>query len=488
LLDCVAVHLQGQLSHLVPVWQPWWTAAAAGDLQLSASGQHVVQELQTTASSGRAAAAAADLQNSNGKDCRSNSTAALAQQPGTAVEQQQQQQQQQPVQEQPQLPSPPSEPLPSLSSLAGPRVQPSPLLPWQLLQLLVAYAAVERLYNGEPEATGWEAAEQLLLLSPPLMQQRVQAAAAQEARNDEAAQLSTSTTDDSKQQKQQWQQLHTSAVHLAPPDCVRVANMQLAAAAAQMCSTNTASCSRQHEGSQPWVAAGAVPSELRLLLQVGLSDALQLLQLGRSAVVLALADAGRLLEQGMQEVKQQQQLQQHHEEQQPGKLRSAGTVAALQSAGPLQPLGKQHPKNHKSLCRQLFLAGRKVHFFTVWSNEQPPDVFERLVLELQLELHEQESMQADKSKPLLTKTGFPQPPLNVKGTTPSFQLQRQQGQQQQLRAQQQNSSQQQQQQYGHSRPNSAASNTVSEELEARCTAPIAFSGAAMSDDDLYSLD
>lgn len=487
MLDCVAVHLQGQLSHLVPVWQPWWTAAAAGDLQLSAAGQRVVQELQTTASSGRAAAAA-DLQNSNGKDCRSDATAALAQQPGTAVEQQQQQQ---PVQDQPQLPSPPSEPLPSLSSLAGPRVQPSPLLPWQLLQLLVAYAAVERLYNGEPEATGWEAAEQLLLLSPPLMQQRAQAAAAQAARNDEAAQLSTSTTDDSKQQKQQWQQLHTSAVHLAPPDCVRVANMQLAAAAAQMCSTNTASCSRQHQVSQqqPSVAAGAVPSELRLLLQVGLSDALQLLQLGRSAVVLALADAGRLLEQGMQEVKQQQQLQQHHEEQQPGKLRSAGTVAAPESAGPLQPLGKQRPKNHKSLCRQLFLAGRKVHFFTVWSNEQPPDMFERLVLELQLELHEQESMQADKSKPLLTKTGLLQPPLNVKGTTtPSFEPQRQQGQQQQLRAQQQNSSQQQQQQYGHSRPNSAASNTFSEKLEARYTAPIAFQGAAMCDDDLYSLD
>jgi hypothetical protein len=45
------------------------------------------------------------------------------------------------------IPQPPQDPLPPLSALS--RAQPSPLLRWQLLDILYAYCITMHLYNGD---------------------------------------------------------------------------------------------------------------------------------------------------------------------------------------------------------------------------------------------------------------------------------------------------------------------------------------------------
>lgn len=48
------------------------------------------------------------------------------------------------------LPAAPQTPLPLLTSLT--KAIPSPLLQWQLLDVLYAYCFLMRLYNGDPES------------------------------------------------------------------------------------------------------------------------------------------------------------------------------------------------------------------------------------------------------------------------------------------------------------------------------------------------
>lgn len=48
------------------------------------------------------------------------------------------------------LPAAPQDPLPLLASLT--KAVPSPLLQWQLLDILYTYCFVMRLYNGEPQS------------------------------------------------------------------------------------------------------------------------------------------------------------------------------------------------------------------------------------------------------------------------------------------------------------------------------------------------
>lgn len=64
------------------------------------------------------------------------------------------------------LPPPPFEPLPQLSSLT--KAQPSPLLRWQLLELLYAYALAMRTYNGDCSADVAEAADLCVHIIPGL--------------------------------------------------------------------------------------------------------------------------------------------------------------------------------------------------------------------------------------------------------------------------------------------------------------------------------
>jgi hypothetical protein len=264
------------------------------------------------------------------------------------------------------VPEPPDQPLPSLVQLAGPRFRPSPLLPYELLQLLVAYCAVMHYWNGEPDCgggsssgssseQGWEAAEQLMLLAPPLEQQAARLASSGEVQ--QAQQISTEQGEDKASSQQQQQQQLVPEV----ADSVRCACMQLAEAAA------------------------ALHGELRALLQQATADALALLQLGRSAVLLALTDSCWLLERGRRNLKQQRQQQ---KQQQRGKGSDASSRYSLQQNSQQQVQLEQQVL----LEQQLKLACRKLVFFQVWCNEQGPAVFEQLSLQLAVELREKQAI------------------------------------------------------------------------------------------------
>jgi hypothetical protein len=274
------------------------------------------------------------------------------------------------------LPEPPEQPLPSLAKLAGPSFRPSPLLPYELLQLLVAYCAVLHFWNGKPDCGGgssessseggWEAAEQLLLLAPPLAQQaaRVTGSSATQPQRQGSKQHGGEEAIVQQQQQQEEEEVPVVA------DSVRCACVQLADAAA------------------------VLHSELRALLQQATADALALLQLGRAAVLLALTDSCRCLERGRLNLKQQRQQQKQQQQQQqrskvPGN--AAGRRSDASSKYSLQQSSEQQ-QQQVLLEQQLKFACRKLVFFQVWSNEQEHSVFEQLSLQLAVELREQQAM------------------------------------------------------------------------------------------------
>lgn len=112
-----------QVSHLVEAWQPWWLNRECAELQLSKNGM--------------AAERIVELPSGDSKEeTRQKSS----------------------------LPAPPAEPLTALSELIS--SAPSPLLRWQLFELLYAYSLVMRLYNGDPAVDSEDAACTFLEAAP----------------------------------------------------------------------------------------------------------------------------------------------------------------------------------------------------------------------------------------------------------------------------------------------------------------------------------
>jgi hypothetical protein len=340
--------LSGALSYLVAPWQPWWTQPEAAEVQLGVAGQPVVELLGSTTTTSSSSSI-------NGSGSRA-------------------------------LPAPPAPPLPRLAELAGPRHAPSPLLCWQLLQLLISYCCFMRRCNGQPyEGIGptgcnnssgtppWEAAAELFALSPPLLQ----AAAAASAARKPQQRPSQPPQPLPMQQQQQLQSLDNqaqssadgtacsrgeldAAAHSPPsaPDSLRCARMQLLFAAAALAAMGTAAAVQLQ-----LPAAGAPPPrELRTLLDVAAGDALQLLRLGRCAVLLALADVERLMRAG----------------------RDAAKASSTRASGS----GRAAPPPPKGLAAKLLAAALKVRFVAAWANEQPPAAYELLEVQLGAELQE----------------------------------------------------------------------------------------------------
>lgn len=138
----------GELSSAVQPWQPWWLSEEAAQLELSAAGTSLV-------------AAVAEEQ-SGQQEGGSTSTAAAssAEQPAARLEAAAASTQSST------LPPPPSRPLPPLAVLT--KAAPSPLLRWQLLDLLFAYCFTLRLYNGDYQWEAADAADVLFALSAVL--------------------------------------------------------------------------------------------------------------------------------------------------------------------------------------------------------------------------------------------------------------------------------------------------------------------------------
>jgi hypothetical protein len=213
--------------------------------------------------------------------------------------------------------------------------------------------------SSESDELCWEAAEQLLLLAPPLEQQAARLAGSSSTSSSRAQQGQEAAKQQDNVQPPQQQQQAVPVV----ADSVRCACMQLADAAA------------------------ALQGELRVLLQQATADALALLQLGRAAVLLALTDSQRLLEQGRRNLKQQRlQQKQQQQQQQPGNRQVSSSRSSLQDRT------RQQQQQQVLLEQQLKLACRKLTFFQVWCNEQGPALFEQLSMQLAVELREQQAI------------------------------------------------------------------------------------------------
>lgn len=239
----------GELSGAVEAWRPWWLTEDAARLELSAGGTALVT------------AEAA------GEEAEGASAGARAQ-GGNILQQQQQQQTQLQRQQQAQgsgqeaagqaalsstLPVPPSRPLPPLAVLT--KAAPSPLLQYQLLDLLYAYCLTLRRYNGDYQWEAADAADTLFALSSVL------------AAVVPPSQLGSSSTSASSE---------TSTAEAAAPallGCVQRA-------------------------CQPPVGS----RESRTFAVSVLSDVAAMLQLGRPVVLTALMDASRLVEAARQQV------------------------------------------------------------------------------------------------------------------------------------------------------------------------------------------
>ncbi|EFJ07159.1 hypothetical protein SELMODRAFT_186341 [Selaginella moellendorffii] len=114
----------GELCHLIEPWEPWWLKPGAKSLTLGSQGNSLVQPLDSTSN---------DEQESTNE-----------------------------------APLPPSQALPPLSHLS--KLDPSPLLPVHLIDLLYSYCFVMRLYNGEWKDSPLDAAMDLLATSRVLSQ------------------------------------------------------------------------------------------------------------------------------------------------------------------------------------------------------------------------------------------------------------------------------------------------------------------------------
>lgn len=310
------------------------------------------------------------------------------------------------------MPRPPDVALPRLQDLAGPTHKPSPLMPWQLLQLLVAYCAVMRQFNGEPDAEGgWEAAHQLLQLAPPLIQAAlVPAASTKKGASSKGAdgssrnllwppsQAAQQEQQEAQTQTQQQDKQQQAAASILSPDSVRGACIQLfdAAAAAQPDLSTDTPLDQQLLASAEAVSGGGcagrtVGAERRALLQVAMADAVKLLQLGRPAAVLALTDARRQLQDTSDRISEHLR---HHQKQQHQESSTAaaggGRTTHHQEDEKLQRQRQRYQL--QQLRHYLRLAVQKLWYLAVWSNEQPAGVYQGLADAWQREVAGQQAM------------------------------------------------------------------------------------------------
>lgn len=367
-----ALSLRGHLSHLVKPWEPWWESDAAAALQLNTAGQRVIQDMQQLHQQVQQQQTAAQDVSSVVSAAGDSTDVAKG------------------------LPQPSEEALPTLQQLAGQAHRPSVMLPWQLLQLLVAYCSVMRQYNGDPQAEGgWEAAQQLLLQAPPLIQAAVAGSKGSKSSSNIPTPTAASQPDFTDHAEQQAHSVQAPSASILPPDSVRCACLQLLDAAVAAGSSPGGQEQWQEQLTAAAAAVnsgggGALEYEQRTLMQVAQADAFKLLQLGRSAVVLALTDSRRLMQAGKEQVKQQLQA----------------------SGGKGQQLQRQ--RRQLQQLRQCFgLAGQKLWYFMVWSNEQAAGVCPLLAQQLAEELQGQQAAAQQGKGITLTKhqtEGVPQKP------------------------------------------------------------------------------
>ncbi len=216
------------------------------------------------------------------------------------------------------LPEPPAEPLPPLSSLT--KARPSPALSWHLLDILYAYCFVLLRYNGAWREAAPEAAGQLLQLSAALAPPAAAGAAARPQPGCGSG----------------------AGEQAAPPPEFASGAACLSACLARV------------------VAPPAGDASLKPLALGSLQQLPQLLQHGRPPVLLALADAQRMVQACQGEVEQQA---------------GEGSAAPAAAAEPKQQRRGGAAARTRAQLRACQAAARKLHFMLAWANEQPDQHF-----------------------------------------------------------------------------------------------------------------
>ncbi|DBA99918.1 TPA: hypothetical protein ACH3X1_013802 [Trebouxia sp. C0004] len=289
--------VSGKLNNMVQIWTPWWNLPEAATVQLSASGIHRVS--------------------------------VQYQENGTAVSG---------------LPAAPNQPLPLLASLT--KVPPSPLLQWQLLDIIYTYCFVMRLYNGDYSSDPQEAAMTALQVSSTL----------------EAA----SSSSLAKLKQQQGSLAGAQTAPQAPPVSASEALLQCAE---RVCS--------------PAVAGFIGHSTAIGLLQ----DVASLVQRGRSVVILVLNDLCNLFAASEDVLANTRQL---------ASMDKTSDVQNTQgrTSGHNRAFGKGN-KDSAVNKKQVKSVLRKLHFLLSWANELSLSVYNELLQSVVAEVEQHASVQPE---------------------------------------------------------------------------------------------
>ncbi|KAA6430017.1 MAG: hypothetical protein FRX49_00448 [Trebouxia sp. A1-2] len=290
----------GRLNNMVQIWTPWWNLPEAGTVQLSASGAHRMS-VQDQENGGAATAVSG-------------------------------------------LPAAPSQPLPLLASLTN--VLPSPLLQWQLLDILYTYCFVMRLYNGDYSSDPQEAAMTALQVSSTL----------EAACSSSASQL----------KQQQGSLAGAQAAPRAPPVSASEALLQCAE---RVCSP---------------AVAGSVGRYTAIGL---LQDVASLVQNGKSVVILVLNDLRNLFAASQDVLANGRQ---------PASVDKTSDVRHTQGSTPRHN-GVLGTSNKDSAVAKKQVKGvlRKLHFLLSWANELSSNAYNELLHSVVAEMEQHASVQPE---------------------------------------------------------------------------------------------
>jgi hypothetical protein len=270
----------------------------------------------------------------------------------------------------------------SSSSSSSSSSKPSTFLKYHLLDLLFAYVAVLRTYNGCWRVAPQEAAEDLLALSPVLQQQQQQHVVKKQ------------------QQQQQQQQLRLESAAGA------LASSLTALRQWKGTDTTTATTSSS-SSSSPFSSSISSGSSSSLAMGLAIAQDVTLLLEYRIKTQAALLDAGRMVRAALQEVvmeeggeeKQQQQQQQQEDDE----IRLLTTMVEALSCAAGKEEGTKRRKGSKErrqAGRRLLRLWHKLHFFLQWSfrdgEEEREEEWRGLRIEFGKALHEHQEVVASR--------------------------------------------------------------------------------------------
>jgi uncharacterized membrane protein YkoI len=263
---------------------------------------------------------------------------------------------------------------------------PSPFLKYHLLDLLFAYVAVLRTYNGCWNVAPEETAEDLLALSPVLQQQQQQQ---QQQREEE----------------EQQQQLRLESAAGALASSLTALRQWKGAYVTTTPSTHSSSSSI----SSPF-SSFSTSSSTSLAMGLALAQDVTLLLAHRVKIQAALLDARRMVQAALAEVlmeereikqlkqqQRQQQQQQGREKEEEDEIRLLTTMVEALSRADGKKGGSKRRKERRHAGKRLLRLWHKLRFFFHWAcrdEEEREEELRALRIEFARALHEHQEVVA----------------------------------------------------------------------------------------------